>query len=84
MTDLIGKITFWERVTPSGHCENCHWWRQPPYMDPSIEAAQCVGPHIRYLSDPPKDGLSYGDYEGAGAWCWTGPRYGCIHWTPKK
>ena len=90
MSEIIGRVYPARDSLPlvAHTCQDCRWWVNPPpytpWQDVPPEYGQCIGPHVRYLRDPPTDGVSYGDYEGDGAWYYTGPEYGCIHWTPKE
>ena len=65
-------------------CKDCKFWSRNTTSYHPIHCGQCSNEKIIYDPvAPPKDGLSYYDYEGYMASILTGEDFGCIHWESK-
>lgn len=61
-------------------CETCRSWE--PIRSKAY--GECVSPKVKNEGEPPIDGLAEADTLGTAPMIYTGPRFGCVHWAPKK
>lgn len=65
-----------------GHCKDCIFWSETGYRDnfKFCESGKMVY-DIKRGEGTPIDGIGYMDGEECGAVMWTGPDFGCIHYS---
>jgi hypothetical protein len=62
-------------------CGKCAHWTRIEFGEP--HAGKCASDKFIYGDQPPKDGLTYWDYESYKAGFETGEDFGCIHFSDR-